>query len=92
MSTVALDITGMTCAACSARVEKALSRTEGVSKAEVNLALERASVEVDDSVAAQALVAASKGPATARRSARPTRPSAAPPTKGARTSGGARNG
>ncbi len=58
MSTVALDITGMTCAACSARVEKALSRTEGVSKAEVNLALERASVEVDDSVAAQALVAA----------------------------------
>jgi Cu+-exporting ATPase len=58
MSTVALDITGMTCAACSARVEKALSRTAGVSKAEVNLALERASVEADDSVPAQALVAA----------------------------------
>lgn len=58
MSTVSLDITGMTCAACSARIEKVLSRTEGVRKAEVNLALERASVEVDDTVTQQALVAA----------------------------------
>ncbi|MCO5157975.1 MAG: cation-translocating P-type ATPase [Aquamicrobium sp.] len=58
MSTVSLDITGMTCAACSARIEKALSRTEGVRKAEVNLALERASVETDDRVTPQALVAA----------------------------------
>jgi Cu+-exporting ATPase len=58
MSTVALDITGMTCAACSARVEKMLSRVEGVRKAEVNLALERASVETDGKVAPQALVAA----------------------------------
>ncbi len=58
MSTVSLDITGMTCAACSARIEKALSRTEGVRKAEVNLALERASVDTDDAVAPQALVAA----------------------------------
>ena len=58
MSTVSLDITGMTCAACSARIEKALSRTQGVRKAEVNLALERASVETDDRVTPQALVAA----------------------------------
>ena len=55
---IALDITGMTCAACSARVEKMLSRVEGVRSAEVNLALERASVEVDGEVAPQALVAA----------------------------------
>ena len=58
MTTVALDITGMTCAACSARVEKVLSRTAGVRRAEVNLALERASVEADDAVAPLALVAA----------------------------------
>ncbi len=38
------DITGMTCAACSARVEKVLSRLPGVSAASVNLALERADV------------------------------------------------
>jgi Cu+-exporting ATPase len=58
MSTIALDITGMTCAAGSARVEKMLSRVEGVRKAEVNLALERASVEIDGPVAPQALIAA----------------------------------
>ena len=58
MSTVALDITGMTCAACSARVEKMLSRVEGVRKAEVNLALERASVEIEGAVAPQTLIAA----------------------------------
>ncbi|MGD6804653.1 heavy metal translocating P-type ATPase [Rossellomorea aquimaris] len=39
------DITGMTCAACSARIEKGLNKTEGVSKAHVNLALEKATVE-----------------------------------------------
>lgn len=37
-------ITGMTCAACSARIEKGLNKMEGVSKATVNLALETASV------------------------------------------------
>ena len=47
MKHVALDISGMTCAACSNRVSKALSRVEGVSSAEVNLALERASIELD---------------------------------------------
>lgn len=39
------DITGMTCAACSARIEKGLNKLEGVVKANVNLALEKASVE-----------------------------------------------
>lgn len=58
MSTVALDITGMTCAACSARIEKVLSRTPGVHRAEVNLALERASIDVDDAVGPETLVAA----------------------------------
>ncbi len=41
---VDLAITGMTCAACSTRVEKVLSRLPGVAKAEVNLATEKARV------------------------------------------------
>lgn len=42
---VTFDITGMTCASCSARVEKVLSRQPGVAEARVNLALERADIE-----------------------------------------------
>lgn len=38
-------ITGMTCAACSARIEKVLNKMEGVSSAGVNLAIEKATVE-----------------------------------------------
>lgn len=44
-----LGITGMTCAACAARIEKGLSKLEGVSQANVNFALEQASVEFDPS-------------------------------------------
>jgi Cu+-exporting ATPase len=58
MTRVALDITGMTCAACSARVEKVLSRVEGVASAHVNLPLERASLDVDGDVDAASLIAA----------------------------------
>lgn len=39
------DITGMTCAACSTRIEKGLNKLDGVVKANVNLALEKATVE-----------------------------------------------
>jgi Cu+-exporting ATPase len=42
------DISGMTCASCSARVEKVLSRQPGVREAHVNLALERADIQGDD--------------------------------------------
>lgn len=42
---VDLDITGMTCAACSARIEKVLGRMNGINQATVNLALEKATVE-----------------------------------------------
>lgn len=38
-------VTGMSCAACSARVEKALNETPGVLEANVNLATHRATVE-----------------------------------------------
>jgi Cu+-exporting ATPase len=40
-------VEGMTCASCVARVEKALSRVEGVSRASVNLAANTATVTAD---------------------------------------------
>lgn len=46
---VELDITGMTCAACSARIEKGLNKLDGVASVHVNLALERASIEYSSS-------------------------------------------
>lgn len=46
---VELKITGMSCAACSAKVEKKLSRLEGVSKANVNLTTEKATIEYEPS-------------------------------------------
>lgn len=56
ISRVELKIKGMTCAACSARVEKALQRAEGVSSATVNLTTERAAIEYDpDLVSPEAL-------------------------------------
>ena len=46
---VSLKLGGMSCAACAARIEKRLSKLEGVEKAAVNLASEKASVEYDSS-------------------------------------------
>lgn len=43
-------IQGMSCAACSARLEKVLSRQDGVSKANVNLSSNRARVIYDENV------------------------------------------
>ncbi|RMF97753.1 MAG: copper-translocating P-type ATPase [Gammaproteobacteria bacterium] len=42
---VELPVTGMTCSACAARLEKALARTTGVQSASVNFALERAAID-----------------------------------------------
>ena len=42
-----LAVTGMTCAACSARIEKQLNKLDGVEKTSVNLSSERASVIYD---------------------------------------------
>ena len=44
MQTETLRIGGMTCAACSARVERALRKLEGIENATVNLATEKATV------------------------------------------------
>ncbi len=43
--TLSLEIDGMTCASCVARVEKALSKVDGVVSAQVNLATETAQVQ-----------------------------------------------
>ena len=46
-----LKIAGMSCAACALRIEKGLGKVEGVSSANVNFAMERATVEFDDKLA-----------------------------------------
>jgi Cu+-exporting ATPase len=47
---VDLAISGMSCAACALHIEKSLSATTGVSRANVNFATSRATVEYDPSV------------------------------------------
>ncbi|SDX61579.1 Cu+-exporting ATPase [Paenibacillus sp. PDC88] len=42
-----LRVSGMTCAACANRIEKGLSKLDGVTTANVNFALEKASVNYD---------------------------------------------
>ena len=44
---VTFPVTGMTCASCVRRIEKALTRVEGVQQASVNLATEKANVRYD---------------------------------------------
>lgn len=56
MKTVELSIQGMTCAACSARIEKVLNRMDGV-EATVNLPLETATIRVDDGITEDELIA-----------------------------------
>ncbi|MCX7922269.1 MAG: heavy metal translocating P-type ATPase [Clostridia bacterium] len=46
----AVKISGMSCAACAARIEKALNKLEGVKQASVNFAIEKATVEFDDGI------------------------------------------
>ena len=53
-----LQITGMTCASCVSRVEKALLKVPGVAAASVNLATEKATVQAQPQVQAAALQAA----------------------------------
>ncbi|MBQ4619103.1 MAG: heavy metal translocating P-type ATPase [Clostridia bacterium] len=51
-------VTGMTCAACSARVEKAVKALDGVLKCDVNLLAGKMKVEMNESVTADAVVKA----------------------------------
>src|SRR5699024_932606 len=45
METIELDVFGMTCAACSTRIEKVLNKQDGIDHATVNLTTETASIE-----------------------------------------------
>ena len=58
LDTFTLAIGGMTCASCSARVERSLRKVAGVHAASVNLATEKAAVSVDPAVPVEALIAA----------------------------------
>ncbi|HEX4853584.1 heavy metal translocating P-type ATPase [Arenimonas sp.] len=55
---IRFGVTGMTCASCVGRVEKALSQVPGVRAASVNLATETATVTTDGSTSAATLAAA----------------------------------
>ena len=52
-----LAITGMTCASCSARIERRLAKIDGIASASVNLATEKALVSFTAPVTAQQIVA-----------------------------------
>ncbi|GED01857.1 copper-exporting P-type ATPase CopA [Bacillus atrophaeus] len=46
---IALQVSGMTCAACASRIEKGLKRMDGVADAHVNLALETSNITYNPS-------------------------------------------
>src|ERR1700712_2942166 len=81
-TTCTLDLTGMTCASCVRRVEKVLTKLDGVALAQVNLATEAASVVYDPArVTGSDLTAAVAGAgygATVRREAAETGTAASP--------------
>ena len=56
--TVDLQVGGMTCASCVGRVERALKKVPGVQSASVNLATERATVQINGATSTEALIAA----------------------------------
>ena len=56
--TLRLPVSGMTCASCVGRVERALRAVPGVRRADVHLGQEQALVEVDAKVGLAALIAA----------------------------------
>src|SRR5215204_817962 len=47
LAKISVPVTGMTCASCVRRVERTLSKKEGVAEASVNFAAEKATVEYD---------------------------------------------
>jgi Cu+-exporting ATPase len=60
VQTLELSIEGMTCASCVGRVERALGKVAGVNRASVNLANERAHLELLGQVDPQSLINAVK--------------------------------
>ena len=78
MRRVDLQVEGMTCASCVARVEKALLKVAGVTSASVNLATEKASVETLSAVPLHALKAAIEKAGYAATDIRDDKPPARP--------------
>ncbi len=72
---VDLDIGGMTCASCAARIEKRLNRLDGVT-ATVNFATEQARVDVEGATSVEELVQAVEGAGYTARLPEPPAPSA----------------
>ncbi|GHV07226.1 copper-translocating P-type ATPase [Clostridia bacterium] len=58
MKNETLSITGMTCAACSGRIERVLRKKQGITKADVNLATEKLFVTFDGTLTVDAIIAA----------------------------------
>ena len=55
---VSFPVTGMTCASCVNRIERAINKVPGVERAAVNLATERATVSYDPTATNVAAIAA----------------------------------
>lgn len=53
-----LDITGMSCSACSSRIEKVVSKMQGVEQINVNLLTNNAHISFDESVVDEAAIVA----------------------------------
>ncbi len=53
-----LDVGGMSCAGCAAAVEKALLSLDGITSAQVNLALEKVEIQAAEETATQAMITA----------------------------------
>ena len=58
MTTQTLEITGMSCAACAARIERVLSKKTGVKSVAVNLAAERGVFSFDHTIGIEDIIAA----------------------------------
>ena len=79
MQTLSFDVSGMTCGGCTGSVQRALSKLDGVSHAEVTLSPGLATVEADPTRVTPAQIESAIThlgyPAKARTAARSERPS-----------------
>ena len=75
------DVTGMSCAACSAAVERAVNKLEGVDAAQVNLLANSMQVEYDDAAVSEADICARLSLRAKRPPLRPPLPARTPPRR-----------
>jgi P-type Cu+ transporter len=79
MPELRFNVEGMTCASCVRRVERALLRVPGVTAAQVNLPMRRATAEVTEGTLAAPLLEAIRGAGYDADELRPKAPRAASP-------------